>query len=86
MSKSELEIMQNHNNWPPGIDILPLKNLKVKPWGIGILLPTGEPKVFLVNICNLPFSIEVFGLPTKETPVEEYNTFQEIIDSGWQID
>ena len=78
---SDLQMMSNPDLWPG--DILPLKR-KVEgkfPFELGLLLPIGENKckVYLVNMYDLP-------KPIEEIPTLEYNTFQEILDAGWEID
>jgi hypothetical protein len=99
MSKEALEAlnrvretnwMQNANRWP-NWPIQPIRNRQLRSQNlpdIGVLIDTGkisetpkvEPVVYLVNMFNLP------KLPLAEWPQKRFDSFDALLDAGWEID
>ena len=73
--QSDLEVMSNPSNW--FYMFLPIKNIKEER--VGIMLEGYGPKVFLHNMWNYP-------TPISKMEFIEFNSFQDILNAGWEVD
>jgi hypothetical protein len=82
-TSKDLETVQTPARWPYQI-VLPLKrNIDGLPLTqIGCIIKDEGPKVLLTNMFALPTNAEAL----MEIPVEEYNSFEAMIDDGWRVD
>jgi len=72
-----LEMMKYPVLWPH--DILPLKRRTKETWPEPGFLVDNRPIIYKANIFELPDTL-------KEIEREEFNSHEELMEAGWEID
>lgn len=85
--RQDLEFISNPDSWP-NIAILPIVNRK-KPVGMfpksGFLVEGEGSKIYLKNMFDInrliPLWEQLIGVD-----VDEYKTYEEMLEDGWEVD